>query len=84
MVGRQKQRIPACSTQSSLLVMPLVIAAAGSLSVLTLELSTSLQWSVTSHLKAVVRAVYCTLGAIIFFFFFMRMHPAFCIFKSRE
>lgn len=78
--GDRKQRIPACSTQSSLLVMPLVIAGAGSLSVLTWELSTSLQWSVTSHLKYFVRAVYCTLGAVVLVF--MRMHPAFCIFKS--
>lgn len=62
--GDRKQRIPACSTQPSLLVMPLVIAGAGSLSVLTLELSTSLQWSVTFHLKSVVRAVYCTCGAM--------------------
>lgn len=64
------------------LVMPLVIAGTGSLSILTLDLSTSLQWSVTSHLKAIVRAVYCTLDAVILVF--MGMHPAFWIFKSHK
>lgn len=49
---------------------------------LSLPWNSPLQWSVTSHLKAVFRAVYCTLGAIIFVF--MRMHPAFCIFKFHE
>lgn len=38
-LGDRKQRTP----QSSLLVMPLVIASTTSLSILTLELSTSLQ-----------------------------------------
>lgn len=64
------------------LVMPLVIAGTGSLSILTLDLSSSLQWSVTSHLKAIVRAVYCTLDAVILVF--MGMHPAFWIFKSHK
>lgn len=76
----REQRIPAGSTQPALLVQPLVIAGAGSLSILTLELSPSLPWSGTSQLTAVVRAGHCTLGAIVLVF--MRMHPAFCIFKS--
>lgn len=42
----------------------------------------SLQCSVTSHLKAGVRAVHCTLGAVILVL--MRMHPAFCIFICWE